>query len=268
MMKNPELFRMISSPAEFVRNGLEIGELTKNLYKKSARIHAVPGTPGERVVTILKNGLEETVNTVSVDLGTGTPDWIVTAPSGEQYIVTDKTFQDKYCPDPKEPGAFIPKGKPVEAVQIHEDIRFVAPWGEEQLLASGGYLILDPGGIYGVAEEEFMKTYSLVEGSKENIKFGLDLNIRISAANWLYKHSPADYVTDSRNSILIYGNSELADALFEYIFTTAYMPSTNATAKKPIASLSADFGSTLLYTSTASDASTFASSVSVPFTKS
>lgn len=52
----------------------------------------------------------------------------------------------------------------------------------------------------------------------------MDLSIRLSAANWLYEHSPAEFISNRNNAVLIYGNSELADAFFEYIFTTAFMP--------------------------------------------
>lgn len=163
-MNNIEhIFTYIHDTAAYVQAGLDSGEFTVHTYVKSARIHAEPGIPGERVVTVLKNGLEETENTVGVDTDTGVPDWIVTAPDGEQYIVKDAVFQEKYVPDPGEPGAFLPVSKPVRAVQIHDNIRFTAPWGEEMFLLTGGFLILDPGGIYGVAEEEFLKTYALAQ---------------------------------------------------------------------------------------------------------
>ena len=148
---------------KYVREGLDKGEFSVGRYVKSSRIHAAPGVPGEQIDTILKNGLKETWNIVGIDSEDGTPDWIVTAPDGERYIVKDKTFREKYRPDPGEPGAFLPAGKPMEAVQVHENIRFVAPWGEEELLVAGGYLMLDPGGIYGVAADEFRKTYKRVE---------------------------------------------------------------------------------------------------------
>lgn len=153
-----ETFYYVDNIVSYARNNI-ITDKKANRYNKSGIIHAVNGTPGERIVTVLKNGLEETENTVGTDAETGVPDWIVTAPTGERYIVKDAVFREKYKPAPDEFGAFIPIGKPIEAVQIHKNIRFIAPWGEEQRLLAGGFLILDPGGIYGVAEEEFLKTY-------------------------------------------------------------------------------------------------------------
>ena len=159
MNQNETAFLPIPSPADYVQAGLAAGEFTVRRYVKSAPIRAIPGTPGEQIVTVLQNGFEETVNTVGTDPDTGAPDWVVTAPGGERYVVTDKTFREKYRPAPDDEGVFLPVGKQVEAVQIHENIRFTAPWGEEQFLLAGGFLILDPGGVYGVAEEEFVRTY-------------------------------------------------------------------------------------------------------------
>ena len=154
-------FIPVPDTAAYVQSGLESGVFAVHTYVKTTSVHAEPGIPGERIETVLKNGLKETENTVGTDAETGHPDWVVTAPSGERYIVTDAVFHEKYKPAPDEPGVFIPVGKPVRAVQIHENIRFIAPWGKEQFLLSGGFLMLDPGGIYGVAEEEFPKTYTL-----------------------------------------------------------------------------------------------------------
>ena len=50
----------------------------------------------------------------------------------------------------------------------------------------------------------------------------MNLDALISAANWLYEHCPAGRFTEADNAILVYGEGELADALFEMLFTTAY----------------------------------------------
>lgn len=51
----------------------------------------------------------------------------------------------------------------------------------------------------------------------------MNLGTLISAANWLYENSPAKNVTEKNNAILVYGDNELADALFDLLFTTAFM---------------------------------------------
>ena len=49
-------------------------------------------------------------------------------------------------------------------MQINEDISFMAPWGEEQVIKAGSFLnVTDYDDIYGIAREEFIKTYSFVD---------------------------------------------------------------------------------------------------------
>lgn len=159
MDKDEIQFREISDLSQFVAKGIVSGRYIIETYVKTARVRASPGIPGEQIETVLKSGLKETVNTVGTDPVTGEPDWVVTAPDGEKYIVTDRVFREKYHPALDEEGVYLPNGKPVEAVQVSENIRFTAPWGQEQFLLAEGFLILDPGGIYGVACDEFRKTY-------------------------------------------------------------------------------------------------------------
>lgn len=52
----------------------------------------------------------------------------------------------------------------------------------------------------------------------------MNLDWVISAANWLYAHSPASLVAGERRSILVCGDEEMADALFELLFATAFKP--------------------------------------------
>lgn len=161
--RESDFFIPVEDPAAYVREGLASGSLCVHTVVKSVGVRAVPGTPGERIETVLKNGLKETENTVGTDPETGAPDWIVTGKDGERYVVTDASFRERYRPDPDEPGVFLPAGKPVQAVRIRENIRFTAPWGEEEMLRAGGWLMLDPGGIYGVEEEAFLATYRMTE---------------------------------------------------------------------------------------------------------
>ena len=131
------------------------------MYAKFATINAVQGKVGEKVVTVMKNGLSETENFVSVDEKTYKPDWIITNPSGERYIINDTTFNKKYEPLDLENNIYKPNGGVCLFVQVNENISFVAPWGETMVIEKGGYLnITNPDDIYGVQEKEFNETYA------------------------------------------------------------------------------------------------------------
>lgn len=151
-------------------------------YAKFARIKARQGVVGEAVETKMANGLSETKNIVGIDEKTNQPDWIVTNPSGEEYLVKDSNFQKKYEVFDKENGIYKPKGGVQMFIQIPEDISFTAPWGEEMNVSAGGYLnITNPKDIYGVQEKEFHETYAecdihgkFIDESLNNISFDND----------------------------------------------------------------------------------------------
>lgn len=154
-------FRRIESIKEYLAAGLESGKFESKIYQKSGEIIARKGKIGEKIITMMKDGLHETQNTVIADEN-GCPGWIVTNSTGEQYIVTDAVFRRKYekVGDTEE-DKYKPIWNPITAVQVDKNICFVAPWGEEQKLVAGGYLVFnrDFDDIYGVQQEEFNKTY-------------------------------------------------------------------------------------------------------------
>lgn len=130
-------------------------------YAKFAKVFAMQGVPGESIQTTMSNGLVETTNMVSVDEKTGEPDWIITNPAGEKYIVPDSTFHKKYESFDLEQGIYKPKGGVQKFIQIDEDISFTAPWGEKMTITAGGYInTTDFNDIYGVQKDEFLKTYA------------------------------------------------------------------------------------------------------------
>ncbi|MCM1364873.1 MAG: TIR domain-containing protein [Faecalibacterium sp.] len=152
-------FKNIENIKSYVEEGLHDGCMRPREYAKTAIITARQGIAGERVSTIMADGMKETENAVTVDAETGNPGWIVTNPTGEQYIVPDSVFQQKYEPADTA-DTYKPKGKPITAVQISEDISFTAPWGEKMNIASGGYIVLGAGDdYYGVQKAEFEATY-------------------------------------------------------------------------------------------------------------
>ena len=152
------MFKKID-PKFYVEEGLQTGNLKGGFYAKFARVRARQGVEGEEIVTIMQNGLVETKNVVTID-ETGKPGWVVTNPSGEQYIIPNKTFLKKYEIDEKNPEVYKPKGGVIIAVQINEDVSFTAPWGEEMNIKNGGYLVCSNlNDIYGIQEKEFNETY-------------------------------------------------------------------------------------------------------------
>ena len=134
-------------------------------YKKYARVKAEKGVPGQPIETIMKNGLREVAAVVKAD-EKGEADWIVTNPSGEKYAVPHAKFIKRYELEVGSDGKHAPKGAPIEAIQIHEDITFDVPWGENgapvpMTIKAGGYLnITNLDDVYGIQEEEFYETYS------------------------------------------------------------------------------------------------------------
>lgn len=147
---------------------------------KFARISAEQGVLGETIITTMKSGLEETTNTVKADEN-GNTDWVVTNPDGEKYIVNNSVFQKKYEIDLQNPNVYKPKGGPVLAMQLNENIAFLAPWGEIMKINQGGYLILSgPSDIYGIQESEFNNTYANTE---KNPKTALQEALNLMGVN-------------------------------------------------------------------------------------
>lgn len=157
---NTVKFRKIESIKEYLIKGLKSGRFKSNIYQKFGEITARKGKIGEKIVTIMGNGLEETQNTITVDEN-GCPGWVVTNSTGEQYIVADSAFRNKYEKVVGSEDKYKPVWNPITAVQVDENICFVAPWGEEMKLVAGGYLVFNKtfDDIYGVQREEFDKTY-------------------------------------------------------------------------------------------------------------
>lgn len=160
-------FRKIENIEEYLIDGLKSGKFQSKTYQKSGEITARVGRVGEEIVTVMANGLKETKNTVTADEN-GNPGWVVTNTTGEQYIVKDAVFKSKYENIEGTEDGFRPVWNPITAVQIDENICFVAPWGETQNLVSGGYIVFNKEykDIYGVQQEEFNATYDLVEPNK------------------------------------------------------------------------------------------------------
>ena len=96
------------------------------VFKKQGQVNARPATKGEAVTTTLASGVKETENTANEG------DWIVTNPSGEQYIISGKKFEDRYESTETE-GVYAARGY-CRAIPnpFGESIEIMASWGSPQ----------------------------------------------------------------------------------------------------------------------------------------
>lgn len=155
----------VSNIVDYIKDCIKCGAEIKS-YRKFTIVRARKGILGEVVVTKMKNGLEETKNTVGVD-EFNHMDWVITEPDGEKYVVKHNNFIERYEVVDASTNTYQPKRKIHYFIQINDNITFIAPWGEEMTIKKGGYInITDNNDIYGVQKDEFLNTY------KECDKFG------------------------------------------------------------------------------------------------
>lgn len=172
-------FIEIQNIKEYLLNEYEKGLLQPKEYAKSARIKARKGMIGEKISTIISGDFHETDNIVIADDKTGNPGWVVTGENGEEYIVSDSVFCEKYEPVECVADTYAPKGKPIIAVTVNENISFMAPWGEKMNIAAGGYIVIfNSNDIYGVQKREFCETYTQTDKSEDECK-ALFINLMI-----------------------------------------------------------------------------------------
>lgn len=104
-----------------------MGALAKApVYKKHGCVNARPANVGEEITTTLEGGTNETVN--KADEG----DWIITNPGGEQYIISEKKFLDRYEAT-NENSVYSAKGY-CRAIPnpFRKPIEIMASWGSPQ----------------------------------------------------------------------------------------------------------------------------------------
>jgi hypothetical protein len=132
------------------------------VYKKTAVVHIRPAVAGERIVTTLAGGKEETENTA------GEEDVVVTNPSGEKQIVSlEKAVQRYDLTDT--PGLFLAKGMVRAVDNPHgRPISIMAPWGspqygDTQCKVAALYDPAAPDVVgadrYLIGKDEFIETY-------------------------------------------------------------------------------------------------------------
>lgn len=136
-------------------NGAEV-----KLYARFERIKARQGKFFEMIENKSRDGLVVKKEYVTRDDVTKQLDWIITLDNGRQMIMKDSTFKNKYKVFNEEEGLYISKA--IESfVQVDDDIKFNAPWGEVLCINKGDYLnITNPSKIFGVKKDNFHKYYA------------------------------------------------------------------------------------------------------------
>jgi hypothetical protein len=134
-------------------------------YRKVGQVRARRATEPIPVRTILADGTKETTNIAQPG------DYIVTAPSGERWVVKAGTFEARYAPKPRTKTVYLARGE-VIAVEnpLRRPISILAPWGEQQHGAADCMIadVFDPakgrraGEPYIIARSGFERTYKLV----------------------------------------------------------------------------------------------------------
>lgn len=136
------------------------------LYKKTGTVEARLAKDGEKIETII-DGQVETTNTAH------SGDVVVVGAKKEQYIVTSKTFADRYK-GPKlssDLQTYQPTGYAYAMEWTEKGTAFTASWGEKMVILPGDYLactkITDSGapdgGLYRIERGAFHKTYMKVD---------------------------------------------------------------------------------------------------------
>ncbi len=132
------------------------------LAQKTAQVKAERVGAGTEVVTLVQgedgNLLHEATKKAGADGG-----YIVTNPTGEQYLVDVKKFESVYQ-ETEVAGVFAPVPDPRKVVPVEQNVSFEAPWGGAMRIQSGGVLV--HGGlndIYGINPKEYQETYSALK---------------------------------------------------------------------------------------------------------
>lgn len=124
-------------------------------YTKKSQVTIRVASPGEKLVTTLKDGTVETSRVLNGG------EHIVTNPSGEQYAIDVNTFESRYR---HVDGDVYQAVGQVRAVQnpMGEHVSIDASWGEKQYGGPRCYFaerVDKPGERYIIGENEFLETY-------------------------------------------------------------------------------------------------------------
>jgi hypothetical protein len=135
---------------------------TTPLVKKHVRVV----TEIEKIISHHSTGVE-TENTAQIG------DYIIkSSDEGDGYIILAHRFFEIYEEDPTN-DLFYRAKVTRTGLTVLEDMKFIAPWGQEQNISAGGVIIEAGPYIYGVDIFDFIDGYGRVDDSPEKATFAI-----------------------------------------------------------------------------------------------
>lgn len=146
--------------------------------EKTAKIFVRRGVPGEEVVSWSEDSCgQPLIETVSVIEDADA--WVAAKADEEgqvlvdenghenRWVLSDETLREKYRPDPKRPGIYIPAGDKQRFLELTEAVRTVRG-GQQWRADAGGYInITDPDDMYLISGRDFADTYRIIPSSTQ-----------------------------------------------------------------------------------------------------
>ena len=163
---------------EYVKKGIESGQLKPVVAVKASPVAMRRGEVGETVVTYSQaegKSIVEKVDTVKIDPSTGLPQMVLTKLDKDGNVVVDEfghenswiyqntqeQFEIDYPTQLRE-GVYVPSAKPRIMVPIVMDV-IITQWGSDEKIAAGGWInITDLNDIYGISQTDFDDTHVIV----------------------------------------------------------------------------------------------------------
>ena len=165
-MKNQEVI----TQEELLKLLLPVLKSEGRIFKKVAQVLARKAKEGEVIHTMTGDG-HETSNKA------GKGDYIVKnlTKAGEQYIVKNQKFKDRYDFQKEEGYGFSrynSKGKVIavemtkqrlQDLGLEAPFHFLASWDEKMIVKANDFLVCQPDfkSVYRIARQEFFETYQL-----------------------------------------------------------------------------------------------------------
>lgn len=177
-MENKNFVRI--NPLEYVKKGIESGELKPVVAIKATPVAVRRGEVGEVIRTYSQDGILESEVTVGIDETTGLPQIVLTKLDKNGEVVVDEhghenswvypnpqaEFEVAYPTQLRE-GVYLPAATPRILLPIVMDV-LIPQWGTLEAVAAGGWLnITNLDDIYGVSARDIDDTHIILGEATE-----------------------------------------------------------------------------------------------------